>query len=180
LWFDGLQALIDLTNALHWRCLWRGTCDGGSSWLSLPRFFVGASAHGQKHTLPEIGLLSSSSPNASASLIAAFRDGLKESGYVEGQNVAIQYRWADGDYDRLPALAADLVNRKITVIATVGGTVSALAAKAATAAVPIVFISDQDPVKVGLVKNLNRPDGNEPIYQRTGGEASRAVARIDP
>jgi len=110
--------------------------------------------------LPEIGLLSSRSPNESATLIAAFQAGLKESGYVEGQNVAIQYRWADGHYDRLPALAADLVNRKIAVIATVGGTVSALAAKAATAAVPIVFISDQDPVKVGLVKNLNRPDGN--------------------
>jgi putative tryptophan/tyrosine transport system substrate-binding protein len=127
---------------------------------AIATLFVGASARGQKDTLPEIGLLSSRSPNESATLIAAFQAGLKESGYVEGQNVAIQYRWADGHYDRLPALAADLVNRKIAVIATVGGTVSALAAKAATAAVPIVFISDQDPVKVGLVKNLNRPDGN--------------------
>ena len=127
---------------------------------AIATLFVGAPAHGQKHTLPEIGLLSSRSPNESATLIAAFQDGLKESGYVEGQNVATQYRWADGDYDRLPALAADLVNRKIAVIATVGGTVSALAAKAATAAIPIIFISDQDPVKVGLVKNLNRPDGN--------------------
>ena len=122
---------------------------------------VGAAAvHGQKRTPPEIGLLSSRSANETASLIAAFHEGLKESGYVEGRNVTIQYRWADGHYDQLPALAISLVNRHVAVIATTGGTVSALAAKAATANIPIVFISDQDPVKVGLVNNLNRPEGN--------------------
>jgi putative ABC transport system substrate-binding protein len=119
-------------------------------------------ALGQKRIPPEIGLLSSISRSASesASLIAAFHEGLKEAGYVEGRNLSIQYRWAEGHYDRLPGLAVDLVGRRVAVIATTGGTVSALAAKATTATIPIVFISDQDPVKVGLVSNLSRPDGN--------------------
>jgi putative ABC transport system substrate-binding protein len=117
-------------------------------------------ARAHKPALPVIGLLSSRSPSESASLIYEFHQGLNEAGYVEGQNLVIQYRWAEGHYDRLPALAADLVSRKVAVIATTGGTVSALAAKAATAAIPIVFISDDDPVKVGLVGSLSRPDGN--------------------
>jgi hypothetical protein len=111
-------------------------------------------------TLPVVGLLSSRSPGESASLIYAFHQGLNEAGYVEGQSVVIQYRWAEGHYDRLPALAADLVSSRVAVIATVGGTVSALAAKAATATIPIEFISDDDPVKVGRVGSLSRPDGN--------------------
>jgi putative ABC transport system substrate-binding protein len=107
-----------------------------------------------------IGYLSGVSPGPYAQYLAAFRQGLGEAGYVEGQNVAIEYRWAEGQYDRLPAMAADLVARKVDVIAASGGPRSAPAAKSATSTIPIVFATGGDPVAQGLVKSLARPGGN--------------------
>jgi putative tryptophan/tyrosine transport system substrate-binding protein len=117
-------------------------------------------ARAQQRSIPVIGYLSSRSPDESRHLVEAFRMGLKAGGYVEGQNVAIEYRWGEGQYGRLPALAADLVRRGVAVLVTTGGEPSVLAAKAATSAIPIVFTVGGDPVKLGLVASLNRPGGN--------------------
>jgi len=116
--------------------------------------------HAQQKAMPVIGFLSSEWPGALGPRLAALRQGLSETGYVEGQNVAIEYRWADGRFDRLPALAADLVDRKVDVIVTSGGNSSALAAKNATSSIPIVFVAGNDPVEEGLVASLAAPRGN--------------------
>jgi putative ABC transport system substrate-binding protein len=125
-------------------------------------------ARAQQGTMPVVGFLNPTSPDAFASRLRGFQQGLKDSGYVEGENVTIEYRWADNQTDRLPALAAELVRRRVAVI--VGNTLSAFAAKAATTTTPIVFIVAEDPVRLGLVASLARPGGNLTGVNFFGGE----------
>ena len=117
-------------------------------------------ARAQQTPKSVIGYLSTRGPETDRPFLAAFHQGLNHGGYVDGKNLAIQFRWGEGQYDRLPELAADLVGRQVALIAATGGAATGLAAKAATATIPIVFVSGGDPVKVGLVESLNRPGGN--------------------
>ena len=117
-------------------------------------------ARAQQQAIPMIGYVSSRSPGDSAGVVAAFRSGLSEKGFVEGQNLSIAFRWAEGSYSRLPALAAELVDLRVAALFAAGGPLSALAAKKATSTIPVIFSAVNDPIRLGLVASLNRPGGN--------------------
>jgi putative ABC transport system substrate-binding protein len=153
------------------------------------KFIAGSTAlwplavRAQQPAKPVVAFVRDGSPEANARYVAAFRKALNESGYVEGQNVTIEYHWLEGQYDRLPALLADLVRRQVAVIATLGN-VTSVAAKAATAAIPIVFAVGEDPVKLGLVASLGRPGGNATgtnfLIQETVAKRLRLLHELVP
>jgi len=134
-------------------------------------------ARAQQPTTPVIGFLSSRSPGESASVVAAFRQGLRETGFIEGQNLGIAFRWAEGRYDRLPVLASELVGLPVTLLFAAGGPPSAFAAKGATSTIPVVFSAASDPVEIGLVPSLNQPGGN--ITGMALFSASLAAKRLE-
>jgi putative tryptophan/tyrosine transport system substrate-binding protein len=138
----------------------------------------------QQATMPVVGFLNARSPDEAASTVGAFRQGLGERGYFEGKNVTIEYRWAEGHYNRLPALATELASRQVAVIAATGGDPSALAAKGATATIPIVFTIGGDPVQLGLVASLNKPSGNLTgvtfIFRELGSKRLELVRQLIP
>jgi putative tryptophan/tyrosine transport system substrate-binding protein len=131
---------------------------GGAA--AAPSLLWPLAARAQQASMPVIGILHPGSPEATAKYVASLRKGLAEAGYVEGRNIAIEYRWGHNDTRRLPELASDLISRRVVVIVTPGGVAAALAAKAATTTIPIVFVIGADPVQAGLVASLNRPGGN--------------------
>jgi putative tryptophan/tyrosine transport system substrate-binding protein len=133
---------------------------GAASATSWPVVSSATSAHAQQRSVPTIGFIRTTTPQESAWLVAAVKKGLSETGYIEGHNVAIEYRYAQNQYERLPDIAADLVRQNVALIVATGGTVAALAAKRATSKIPIVFTTGDDAVKVGLVASYNRPGGN--------------------
>src|SRR5262249_33580145 len=139
--------------------------------------------YAQQPGMPVVAFVRDGSPEANARYVAAFRKGLNESGYVEGQNVTVEYHWLEGQYDRLPALLADLVRRQVAVMATLGN-LTAVAAKAATAAIPIVFAVGEDPVKLGLVSSFARPGGNATgtnfLVQETVAKRLRLLHELVP
>ena len=141
-------------------------------------------ARGQQPAMPVIGLLSSRSAGDSVSAVAAFRAGLAETGYVEGRNVVIEFRWAEGQFDRLPALAEELVRRPVAVLAPVAGYQTPRAAQAATSTIPIVFGIGEDPVREGLVANLEstgrKYNGRYLFYRASRGQAARRIAAARP
>jgi putative ABC transport system substrate-binding protein len=137
------------------------------------------SARAQQPTVPVVGFLNARSQQAAERFVAAYKSGLGESGYIEGQNVAIEYRWAEGQYGRLPALASDLAARQVAVIAAFGGPPSILAVKAATKTIPIVFTTGVDPVSTGVVASLNRPNGNATgVYMFSGGLEAKQLGLL--